>query len=67
MYEKKKDYRFFCKLFYCASPSETVQGLYKAGCKIAPHGTPCKRCRRCKYGVRIVSVDELHEITNKIF
>lgn len=61
--KRKKDYRLFCKLFYTASPSEVGRGLYKAGCNINEHASPCKWCRKCKYGVNLLtSIDEAHKI-----
>lgn len=60
---KKKDYRLLCRFFYTASPSLACLGLVKAGCKIAPNGLPCSRCRNCKYGIiQYIHVDEMHEI-----
>jgi hypothetical protein len=51
MANKKKDYRLYCLLLYTVSPSEVVQGRYKAGCRMARRGLPSKKCRNCKYGI----------------
>ena len=49
--EKKKDYRLLCKLFFTASPSLLSQG-YKASCNINKHNAPCRKCEKCKFGIR---------------
>ena len=59
----KKDYRLYCLLLYTVSPSEVTRGRYKAGCKMARHELPSKRCRNCKYGIdtldeRLVKMSE---------